>query len=301
MKNNNFLIPSDVPSSAHQEYLTNYQAITQNSDRLMLFACDQKIEHLNNDFYGATIHPDALQPTHLFTIASQGEIGAMAAHLGLIARYGQLFPNVNYVVKLNGKTDLIPKAQKDPLSKQLWSVDDVVQFKKNSGLLIRAVGITLYIGSEFEPLMLEQAAQAIYRAHRYGLLAIVWVYPRGNAVDDDTDPQLLAGAAGIATALGADFVKIKSPEQIAALRIATVAAGNTKIICSGGSQKSPQEFLQQVYDEIHIGGAAGAATGRNIFQRSTQEAIALTHALNALVVHDQTVEKSLSIYHEKTA
>ena len=45
-------IPTDVPKSAHKEYLQNYLAATQHTGNLMLFACDQKIEHLNGDFYG---------------------------------------------------------------------------------------------------------------------------------------------------------------------------------------------------------------------------------------------------------
>ena len=119
-------IPADVPSSAHQEYQKNYTTITTSDGRLFLFAADQKIEHLNNDFHGRAIHPDAASPEHLFKIASTSPIGAFATHLGLIARYGKQYPNIPYIVKLNGKTDLVNSKYTDPISEQLWSVDDVI-------------------------------------------------------------------------------------------------------------------------------------------------------------------------------
>ena len=51
-------IPLDVPKGMRKTYLENYATITGNSGRLMLFAGDQKVEHLNDDFYGEGIHPD---------------------------------------------------------------------------------------------------------------------------------------------------------------------------------------------------------------------------------------------------
>lgn len=45
-------VPADVPAVARETYISNYLKATCNTGRLMLFACDQKIEHLNDDFYG---------------------------------------------------------------------------------------------------------------------------------------------------------------------------------------------------------------------------------------------------------
>ena len=288
--------PADVPKDAQQAYIQNYLAITKNTGRLMLFACDQKIEHLNNDFYGEGIHPDAMQPEHLFNIAHKGNVGAMAAHLGLVARYGKLYPSINYIIKLNGKSDLA--SHQDPWSHQLWSVEDVLRFRDASGLNVCGIGYTIYLGSEFEGYMLEKASQAIYQAHQHGLITILWAYIRGKNINDDQNAELVAGAAGVAAALGSDFVKVKPPHQALALRIATLAAGNTKIICSGGSIQSPQEFLQELYAQLKSGGAAGSATGRNIFQRSLPEAVALCAAINALVVDQQNNETAFKKYEE---
>ncbi|MDD4138451.1 MAG: aldolase, partial [Methanoregula sp.] len=45
-------IPLDVPPEEQERYRENYDAITHGTGRLMLFAGDQKIEHLNDDFFG---------------------------------------------------------------------------------------------------------------------------------------------------------------------------------------------------------------------------------------------------------
>ena len=45
-------VPADVMPEARETYIDNYMKATRGTGRLMLFACDQKIEHLNKDFYG---------------------------------------------------------------------------------------------------------------------------------------------------------------------------------------------------------------------------------------------------------
>lgn len=306
MKNKHITIPADVPSKAEQEYLHNYQAITGPHGRLLLFAADQKIEHLNTDFYGADIHPDVRHVEHLFEIGSKGKIGAMATHLGLIARYGKQYPNINYIVKLNAKTNLIPTTQQDPMSAKLWGVKEFIRFKEQSGLNIKGIGFTLYLGSEYEPDMLHDAAHAIFEAHQHGLIAILWTYLRGKAIKNDQDPELIAGAAGVAASLGADFVKIKPPQATKALnssdalKLACDAAGNTKVICSGGARVEPKQLLQIIYEQLQAG-TAGCAVGRNIFQRSLPEAIAMTEALSALIHDNASVENAFSHYQNAQA
>jgi DhnA family fructose-bisphosphate aldolase class Ia len=293
-------VPADVPEKKHAEFVKNYSAITRNTGRLFLFSCDHKIEHLNNDCYGTDINPQALHPEHFFRIASQGNIGAMATHLGLITRYAKQYPNINYIAKLNGKTPLVSTEQQDPQSALLWTVDDVIDVKDDNKLMIAGVGITVYLGSEYEAEHLAQAAQIIMQAHQHGLVTIVWMYPRGKAICQEDNPHLIAGAAGVALSLGADFVKIKVPASTdsltsaQSLKIACAAAGNTKVVCSGGALKEPQEFLTQLYDQIHIGDAAGTATGRNIFQRSLTESIALTHAISAIIYDNVDLKTSIS-------
>lgn len=304
-KKNSTNIPADVPSDMESKFNTNYGKITKKTDHLFMFACDQKMEHLNKDFYGPAIHPDAMHTEHIFKIAQAGYIGALATNLGLIARYGKKYSSIPYIAKLNGKTDLVGTEQKDPYSKQLWTVADAVALQEEHSMSICGVGYTLYLGSEYEAEMLSQAARIINDAHRNGLVAIIWIYARGKSVKDDQDPALITGAAGLAATLGSDFVKIKAPQDANGktsaqwLHIASAAAGNTKIICAGGPQTSPEKLLAEVHTQITQGSTAGCAIGRNIFQHSLTDAIAITKGINALVYDNKTPDQALKIIQGK--
>jgi fructose-bisphosphate aldolase/6-deoxy-5-ketofructose 1-phosphate synthase len=295
------LVPGDVPQTMRETYTHNYLAATRESGRLMLFAGDQKVEHLNDDFYGEGIHPDDGDPEHLFRIASRGRIGVFATQLGLIARYGMDYPEVRHLVKLNSKTHLVKTAQQDPLSRQWFDVEQVVAFQKNSSLNIVGVGYTIYLGSEYEATMLQQAAQMVYQAHQHGLLTVLWIYPRGKAVKDERDPHLIAGATGVAASLGTDFVKVNYPKKEGLVsreifKQAVRAAGRTRVVCAGGSSVDARTFLQTLHDQIYVSGAAGNATGRNIHQKSLDEAIRMCNAIYAITVDEASVEQALKIY-----
>lgn len=143
-------VPLDVPKKSTDIYIENYLKITKKTGKLMLFAGDQKIEHLNSDFFGDNISIDDGDPEHLFKIASKSNISAFATQLGIIARYGKLYPKIPYLIKLNSKTNLIPTELQDPYSEQLYDVNQVIEFKNESKLDILGVGYTIYLGSKYE-------------------------------------------------------------------------------------------------------------------------------------------------------
>ena len=297
----NIAVPLDVPGQNRQWYLENYGKITKGSGRLMLFAGDQKAEHLNDDFFGPGIDLEDNDPLHLFQIAAQANIGVFAAQIGLIARYGMDYRDLPYLVKLNSKTNLVKTSQAEPRSPQWIDVSQVVDFKDSSNLDILGVGYTIYLGSEHEGEMLAQAARIVFQAHQAGLVTVLWIYPRGKAVKDEKDPHLIAGAAGVAATLGSDFVKVNYPEktgQVSSLifREAVQAAGRTKVVCAGGESTDARSFLQRLHDQIHISGAAGNATGRNIHQRPLAEAVRLCNAVYAVTVDNVGVDEAYAIY-----
>jgi fructose-bisphosphate aldolase/6-deoxy-5-ketofructose 1-phosphate synthase len=293
-------VPLDVPKEMRDTYIANYNLITGGSGRLMLFAGDQKIEHLNDDFYGAEISEDDGDPEHLFRIASMGKVGVLAAQLGLIVRYAADYPEVPYLVKLNSKSHLVNVSQKDPVSPQLWTVDQITEVAGEYNLKIAAVGYTIYLGSEDEADMFAEAAQIINEAHFHGLVTVMWIYPRGKAVPNEKDPHLIAGAAGVAACLGSDFVKVNAPKKEGQsspemLKEAVRAAGRTKVVCAGGSTTSEEKFLRELYEQIHIGGASGNATGRNIHQKPLREAVKFCNAIYAITVEGKSVDEALAI------
>ena len=293
-------VPLDVPADMREKYIENYNLITKGSGRLMLFAGDQKMEHLNDDFCGADIPADDADPEHLFRIASQGKVGVLAVQLGLLSRYAMDYPDIPYLVKMNSKTHLVGVSQKDPTSRQLWNVAQVAEIAEDYNIKIPAIGYTIYLGSENEAEMLTEAAELINDAHFHGMVTVLWIYPRGKAVKDEKDPHLIAGAAGAALCLGSDFVKVNAPKKdgksdAALLQEAVKAAGRTKLVCAGGSATSEEKFLEELYNQIHIGGASGNATGRNIHQKSLADAVKFCNAIYAITVEDKSLEEAKAI------
>jgi len=301
MEKKRICIPLDVPPAMRPAYTENLERMTRGTGRLLLMAGDQKVEHLNDDFYGPDIPADDADPEHLFRIAAAARIGAFATQLGLIARYGSDYPNVPYLVKLNSKTNLVKTKQQDPVSLQWQTIEQLHRFRETSGLSIVGVGYTIYPGSEHEAQMLTEAARLIFEAHQRGLVSVIWAYPRGRAVADEHDAHLIAGVAGLVACLGADFVKLNPPQgspdgPAKALQEAVKAAGRTRVICAGGKEVDVKDFLGRLHDQIHIGGTAGNATGRNIHQRPLDEAVRFCNALAAITFDGDSVERALAVY-----
>ena len=301
-------VPADVPSNEQARYEQNIQTMTKGTGNLMLFAGDQKVEHLNDDFYGTLssgeeIAADDADPEHLFKIARDGIIGCFATQFGLIARYGRDYDTVPYLVKLNSKSHLIKTSQRDPQSLGWVTVEDALTLRDN-GLQVVGVGYTVYLGSEFESEQMREAAQACMHAHRNGLAAVLWVYPRGAAVPEEQHPHIIAGATGVGATLGADFVKVNYPKPkegtpAEAFKEAVKAAGRTRVITAGGSSTDVRKFLQTLHDQIFISGAHGSATGRNIHQKPLEEAVRMTNAISAITYGAHSVDQAMAVYEGK--
>jgi fructose-bisphosphate aldolase/6-deoxy-5-ketofructose 1-phosphate synthase len=285
------LIPADVPGAQEQRFVENYIKLTRDIDRAFFFSCDHKIEHL-----------DHIRPEHFFYIAKSANV-VMATHLGLIARYGRQYKDVVYIAKLNAKTNIIKPEMADSMSAPLWSVADVVAVAQKGEISLCGIGLTVYLGSAHEERMLSWAAHTIFQAHQHGLIAVLWVYPRGKAVTDEDSGDILAGAVGVATSLGADVVKIKipaagTPSRIQSFNTIVASAGNTKVVYAGGQKKDERLLFDELDAYIHEGGVSGIALGRNIFQRPLEHAVALARIVSEMVYQDMAAEAALSAYHE---
>ena len=313
-------VPANVPEAVRATYLRNMQRLTHGTGRIMLFAGDQKVEHLNEDFYpfrlGEQIAPEDNDPRHLLRIAQSAgsAIGCFATQYGMVSLYGPEFPEVPYVVKINSKSHLVNVSQADPISTAWVTIEQVVRLREMSGLNIVGVGYTIYLGSEFENVMLAEAGRLVADAHATGLPVIFWIYPRGKSlikkdgdktVNLEKHPKTITGAAGVGTALGADFVKVNPPDGVDGksseewLRVATEAAGEVRVICAGGSSKQADAFLKELHTQLNVGGTAGNATGRNIHQRPLDEAVRFCQAIAALTYGSRDAEFATRVYEGK--
>lgn len=223
-------------------------------NKALFLAYDQGLEHGPlSDFNDKNI-----DPLFIIDIAKNGEFTGVVFQKGIAEKYkNEIKKNkVPLIIKLNGKTNLV---QGDPISRQLCTVDEAIK------LDCSGVGYTIYIGSQHESVMMNEFEKIQREAHSKGLPVILWVYPRGRAVKNDTSKEMMSYAARVGLELGADIVKLKYGGNVKDLEWAIKSAGRTKVVIAGGIKKMEKEFIKQV-KEIMNAGCTGLAIGRNIWQ-----------------------------------
>ena len=151
--------------------------------------------------------------------------------------------------------------------------------------------------------MFEEISELREEAAAKGLPSVIWSYPRGEDLSKEGETAIDVGAyaAQIAALLGAHIIKTKLStdhleqgeakkvyekheidvaSQAARVRHCVQAAfgGRRIVVFSGGAAKGEDA----VYDDaraIRDGGGNGSIIGRNTFQRSREDAMAMLDKL----------------------
>jgi class I fructose-bisphosphate aldolase len=257
--------------------------------KLVILPVDQGFEHGPVRSFAA--NPPAHDPLYHFQLAIDAGCNAYAAPLGFIeAGAAEYAGQIPLILKVNNSDSL---SKGEPCSAITASVDDALR------LGCVAIGYTIYPGSEHRNRMYEDLRELTLEAKAKGLAVVVWSYPRGSGLskDGETAIDIAAYAAQIACQLGAHIVKIKPPtahiEQGEAkkafdaaripvgtlaerVRYCTQAAfgGRRIVIFSGGPAKGNEEVLEEIR-QLQQGGSFGSIVGRNAFQRSHDDGVAL--------------------------
>jgi len=247
--------------------------------KILILAYDHGLEHGPVDFEDV---PESADPERVFDVATHPAVTSIAVQKGVAeAYYHSYSDDVNLLAKLNGTSNLW---MGEPDSALNWSVDYAAELGAD------AVGFTLYGGSNHEIEMAEEFCDVHEAAREYDLPVVMWSYPRGQGLKNDTKPGIIAYAARQALELGADVAKVKYPGSRSAMEDAVRMAGPTKVVMSGGSKRSDREFLESVKSVIDAGGA-GLAVGRNIFQRKQPQRI--LDALEQVIYEEASVDAAL--------
>jgi len=245
------------------------------NNRGILLAYDQGLEHGPTDFNERNV-----DPAFVMELAVAGRFNGVVFQKGLAEKYYD--SRVPLILKVNGKTNLV---RGEPVARQNCSV------KRASEIGAKAVGYTIYAGSAHESIMLEEFGRIQEEAHRLKMAAIAWIYPRGEAIKNDTAPEIVAYAARTGLEVGADAVKIKYTGDVESFKWAVKSAGKAKVFMSGGPRAPTEaDFLTQVRGALDAG-AAGLAVGRNVWQSSDPPRMA--RALQRLVIENRSVEEAL--------
>ncbi len=259
--------------------------------KMIILPVDQGFEHGPARSFAP--NPAAYDPHYHYQLAIDAGLNAYAAPLGMLEAGADTFAGqIPTILKANSANSLIPsEAAKDQAITA--SVDDALRIGAS------AIGFTIYPGSSQGLEMFEEISAMREEAAAKGVATVIWSYPRGEALDKDgeTAIDVAAYAAQIAALLGAHIIKIKlSTDHLSLpaakkvyedekIDISTQAArvkhcmdasfaGRRIVVFSGGSKKG----ADSVYDDaraIRDGGGNGSIIGRNTFQRSREDALAM--------------------------
>jgi len=231
----------------------------QRNGKTLLLAMDHGLEHGPVDFEPV---PDTVDPETVFDVATHDAVTAMAVQKGIAETYYPSYEDdVALVAKLNGASNL---RMGEPVSPKNMTVEYAAEIGAD------AIGYTLYPGSNHEPEMFREFRDVQEKAREHDLPVILWSYPRGQGVKNDTKGDIIAYAARIAFELGADVTKVKYPGSKEEMEWVTRSAGGVPVLMSGGSKADEEAFLDQVRSVMDAGGA-GLAVGRNVWQRENPE------------------------------
>ncbi len=230
--------------------------------RGMLLAYDHGFEHGPGDFDERSV-----DPAWIMDIADSGHFTGVVFQKGIASKYyDRKKHRVPLVVKLNGKTAF--HKGEEPVSLQNCTVEEAAD------LGAKAVGYTIYVGSEHEQKMLSEFSKIEEQAHERGLAVIGWMYPRGKHVKNETSRDTLAYAARLGAELNADAVKINYTGDMKSFSWVVKAAGKTAVFVVGGEKAASARAVVAQTKEILKAGAAGWAIGRNIWQAKNPFAVA---------------------------
>lgn len=170
---------------------------------------DQGIEHTA----GASFSPNPIyfDPENIVKLAIEGGCNAVASTFGVLASVSRKYAHkIPFIVKLNHNELLTYPNKFDQIS--FGSVDEAW----NMGA--KAVGATIYFGSEESNRQIIEIAEAFERAHELGMATILWCYARNNGfkkdgVDYHTSTDITAQANHIGVTIQADIIKQKLPDK----------------------------------------------------------------------------------------
>ncbi len=184
------------------------------------------------------------------------------------------------ILRVSGGTSVIGK----DLSHEAvtTSIDDIIR------LNVAAVGVSVFIGSDYEHETIMNLANLVNECERYGI-PVMAVNAVGKELEK-RDARYLSLCTRICAEMGAKVVKTYWCEDfekvVEGCPVPVVIAGGPKV-------DSEKEVFEFVHDGIERG-AIGLNLGRNVWQHP--HPVAMMKALRAIVHDDATVEEAVDIF-----
>ncbi|MCJ7604636.1 MAG: 3-hydroxy-5-phosphonooxypentane-2,4-dione thiolase [Dehalococcoidales bacterium] len=158
-------------------------------------------------------------------------------------------------------------------------------------LNVSAVGLSIFVGSDYEKQSLLNLAKLVDEGEKYGI-PVMAVTAVGKELDK-RDARYLALSSRIAAELGARIVKTYWCEDFGKV----VNGCPVPVVMAGGPRtETDLEVFEFVHDGIQ-NGAIGVNLGRNIWQN--EYPVAMAKALRAIIHGDVSPQEAQDIYNQE--
>jgi len=173
---------------------------------LSILPVDQGIEHTAGASFA--VNPEYFDPENIVKLAIEGGCNAVASTLGVLGSVSRKYAHkIPFILKFNHNELLTYPNKYDQTL--FSSVEQAYEMG------CKAVGATIYFGSDLSMRQLIEVSDAFERAHELGMATILWCYLRNEGFSKEKDFHTAADLTGQANHLGvtikADIIKQKLP------------------------------------------------------------------------------------------
>ncbi len=295
-------------SDRNARVLNNLQQIFDHgrlagSGYLSILPVDQGIEHTAGASFAP--NPDYFDPENIVKLAIEGGCNAVASTSGVLSIVARKYAHkIPFVLKINHNELLTYPNKHDQIL--------FASVRQAYEMGCRAIGATIYFGSEESNRQIVEIAKAFELAHDLGMGTILWCYLRNKEFKTkEKDYHLAADLTGQGNHLGAtiqaDIIKQKLPENNGGFKALQFAKykeemytqlcsdhpidltryqvinnymGRIGLINSGGAS-GENDLVQAVRTAVinKRAGGMGLISGRKAFQKPLKEGVKILNAI----------------------
>ena len=190
--------------------------------------------------------------------------------------------NIGLIVHLSGSTSLGPAPNRKML---MGSVEEAMRLGAD------AVSVHINIGAKEEPEMLYKLGLISDKCDEWSMPLVAMMYPRGENIKNQYDPETVAHVARIGAEAGADIIKSVYTGDISSFKRVTKSCPVPIVIAGGPKASTDKEIIEMCFGAMEAG-AIGVTFGRNIFQHKNPPGI--VNALRSIVLDRETPREALT-------
>ncbi len=273
---------------------------------------DQGIEHSAAASFAP--NPIYFDPENIVKLAIEGGCNAVASTFGVLAACSRKYAHqIPFIVKINHNELMTYPNTFDQI------MFGNIESAWNMGA--KAVGATIYFGSEESERQIQEVAEAFEYAHELGMATVLWCYLRNpgfkkDGVDYHAAADLTGQANHIGVTIQADIIKQKlptnnggfnaigfgkthpdvysklssdNPIDLCRYQAANCYMGKIGLINSGGASEGATDLAEAVETAVinKRAGGHGLISGRKAFQKPMNVGVELLNSIQDVYLDEK--------------